>query len=196
MILKNSWGKYDNVWVIGDLALTVNPSFRMETFTKNKELVVFEGRKGIDDYISEGYLSEHQKRVCSVLLENIDSGRESMTCLDLAMEYCLSTGMFNEKYLSEKVGKYIEKIKNMSEEKDGFRFREMMAIIGGDPDNISDEGMEFVRRNAYRQIISDRVVPEYVQHDKRAQAADDFISSIRMAVTGLILIKIFNEAYV
>lgn len=192
MILKNSWGKYDSLWVIGDIRLERDPGFRVEGGSK-KETYLYEGIQGADKYMQRGDVSEFQRIVFSILDEHIKNGTRTLTCLDLAVQYCMRLGMFDDVYRSNQISAFIDEIKAMTEEKDGFRYREVLCIIGGSVDNISADGMEFIKRRTYEKLVAEHIPPKHIWNDEKHYAIREFYRNLRYTVTALILGGVFAE---
>jgi len=190
MVLKNAWYKYDRLWVIGDLHLAKDPAFRMEAVSKKTGLVVYEN---VEEYMQSVFTDEFERVVYTILDEHIANGTETLTHLELAVQYCMRMGMFDDEYRRRRIDDFIEEIKAMTEETDDWRYHEVLAIIGGDPDNITADGMEFVERKTYEKLVSKYVAPKYLLPDEKTYASWEFYRNLRFAVTKLIGIRVFKE---
>lgn len=193
MILKNSWGKYDNIWVIGDIRLERNPNFHMETASAKTGFILYKGIEGADKYMQSVFVTDFQKDVYLILDEHIKNGTEILTHLELAVQYCMRLGMFDDGYRKIQINDFIEEIKAMTEEKDGFRYNEVLQIIGGNTDNISTEGIEFIERKTYEKLVIEHVVPKYILLGDKNYIVQEFYSNLRFAVTNLITNGVFQE---
>ena len=193
MILKNAWYKYDRIWVIGDIRLARNPDFRISGGNR-KGSFHYEGLDGADEYMQSEFAGDFEKDVFHILDENIKNGTEVLTHLELAVQYCMRLGMFDDEYRKNRINDFIEEIKTCTAEKDGVRYHETLAIIGGDPDNISADGMEFVERKTYERLVEEHIVPKHILPDEKAHACREFYRNLRFVATNLILVEgIFEE---
>ena len=191
MIIKNTWDKYDRCWVIGDICVIKNPDFRMGTSSKKHGNVSYHGLEDIPKFMEKQ--DDFIRHIYIVLNENIEKGIEAISSLELAVQCCISMGMFDEDERKAQVNECAEEIKNMTEEKDGFRYHEILAIIGGDFENISAEGMEFIKRRADERLIKEHAVPKYLLPDDKIYAVREFYANLRFNVTMLIQWGIFEE---
>lgn len=205
MILKNAWYKYDSSWVIGDIHLERNADFTMNCGDGKS----YKGIDGASEYMQRKDIGEFRKAVYSILDEHIKNGTETLTHLELAVQYCVRLGMFDNEYPKSQINAYIEEIKAMKEkmktmEESGISAKDtlnkeyrhysgILSMIGGDRDNISAEGMEFIERKTYEKLIEEHIVPKYIHSDEKIHASREFYRNLRGAVTGLILLTVFIE---
>ena len=191
MILKNSWFKYDVSWVIGDIRLSKNSKFHVESGTKTGDTVVYENAEEfMKDRFSKTRTGEFEYAIYSILDEHIKNGTETLTCLELAVQYCMRLEMFDDEYRKSRINAFIEEIKAMTDERKKWQ---MVNMLGGDPDNISAEGMEFVKKRTYEDLVTEYIVPKHIRSDERQASFRKFMQNLRCAVTRMILLTVFLE---
>jgi len=201
MILKNSIahdGKWDNLWVIGDIKLAHDPTFRVECANKNG-VTVYEGQERVVDFIENG--PSFQKAIYYILDGHIKNGTECLTCHELAIQYCIYKGFFDESRIETEIDEYISVLINLPKDLQfGQRYEEMGLVFGFDNDEdtvlskekISAESMVFVRRKVYDRLIDRYIVPEFYNNN-RFTVIQEFYSGLRLAVISLIRFRIFKE---
>ena len=197
MILKNAWGKYDRDWVVGDIRLTRNPDFHISGGSAKRNFR-YDGIEGTNEYVEKDFIFNDRdgwgdfcKVVFYMLDKHIKKGTEAITCLEFAVQYCMRMGMFDEQYRQSQQRAFIKDIKAMTEEKDGFRYHEMLHIIGGSTDNISAYGMAFIERKTNEKLVYDHISPKHTFPGDKTRATREFYNNLRYAITSHPLNKIF-----
>jgi len=204
MILKNSIahdGKYDNLWVIGDIKLAHDPDFRIEKATKNGT-VLYQGQDRVVDFI-ESCGQDFQKAIFYILDGHLRRGTEVLTCHQLAIQYCIYKGYFEQQDIDTEIQEYIDRLIDLPKDLQfGQRYEEIGIVFGFDidedtvlsKDRISAESMDFVKRKVYDRLIDRHIVPEYLRtRGDRLCGFNDFFAGLRGTVIDLIRHRIFKE---
>jgi len=192
MILVNSWGKYDRQWVIGDIRLAKNPNFGIQCGSSKLGTVIYEGTNAADKYMNGPFVEEFESILYSILNEHIEKGTDTLSCLELAVQYCMRLGLFDEQDVQSRIRNSLEEIKAMTEEKDGFRYREMQTIIGDISDDVSEKVIKFVTPRAQENLVRDHAAPKHVLPDDRGKNAAELYRNMRFAITRM-NVFIFEE---
>ena len=195
MILKNAWGKYDMIWAIGDIRLKSNPDYSIE---KVQDSITYEAAKTYYSHSeSASGFSVFRKIVYSVLDDHIKNGVQTLTPVELAIQYCIHAGLFDKEYPKNQIAAYIGKIKKMVDEKDErvIFFEDLLALIGDDFDNIPEHGMNYIESIVYENLIFEHLAPKYMLpfEEIRINFKREFYHHLRFAVTSLIQMGAFEE---
>ena len=96
-------------------------------------------------------------------------------------------GMFDDEYKKRRINAFIEEIKAMPED------NEILAIIGGDADNISAEGMDFIKRRTYEDLVIEYALPKYLFPDEKMPAFRVFFHNLRFTITHFPPVFVYEE---
>ena len=189
MLLINSLGKYDKVWVIGNINIDVVPELIIEQQEKDGNIIIH--RK---DDLGVVYLDKFESVVFSILNTCIEQGNECLSSDELAIKYCMNIGLFDETTRQAEVENYCRKVKAMNEENTSEReYYELIAINGGSLDVLGEDIMRLINTRVNLNLIYDYLVPQYIRDEDKRNSYIEFYRNLREAVTHFIRINIIKE---
>lgn len=188
MLLVNSFGKYDRVWVIGNINIDAVPELITERQENGRIIIRKKENPGVV------YLNEFESIIFSILNNCIEQGNVSLSSDELAIRYCMNIGVFDETARQAELDNYCRKVKAMTEENTSeSEYNELTAINGGNLDILGEDIMRLINARVHRNLIYDHLLPQYIHDEDKRSSYIEFYRNLREAVTYFIVTGIINE---